>query len=167
MQHEFKIQINTPPADVFNLLCNKDSYRQENGSPVLLIEKTTDGPTGTGTCYREVVQMAPFVKSEILSAVTIYRPYSVLEERWNGGGMRGLLTYFFNQTGQGTELVQRVVIETDWLLKPFNALISKMYVKAAQYRLECIKAILETGRSPDIQKIKWWHFSLNNKKTPR
>ena len=78
--------------------------------------------------------------------------------------MKGVLTYFFHQAGQGTELVQHVSIETHWLLRPFDAIISKTYSKAAQYRLEGIKMILETGRSLDIQKIKWWHFSKKGKR---
>jgi hypothetical protein len=161
MLHKFRIQINKPPVEVFQLLCNKDAYKQQNGSPVLLLEKTTTGPLEVGTCYREVVQMAPFIKSEILSEITRYEEYSVLEETWTGGGMKGTLTYFFDAAGEGTELIQQVRIETHWLLKPFDPMIARMYAKAARYRLDCIKAILETGRSPDIAKIKWWHLNRN------
>lgn len=162
MLHEFRTYIDKPPADVFQLLSNKDSYKQQKNSPVLLLQKTTTGPVGVGTRYREVVQMAPFIKSQILSEVTRFELHSALEEKWAGGRMKGILTYLFNPAGQGTELVQYVAIETHWLLKPFNAIISKMYAKAARYRLDCIKAILETGQSPDIQKIKWWHFHRNH-----
>ena len=164
MLHKFRIQINKPPVEVFQFLCNKDTYKQQNGSPVLLLEKTTPGPLEVGTCYREVIQMAPFIKSQMLSEITRYEPYSVLEEKWAGGGMKGILTYFFHQVGQGTELVQHVNIDTHWLLRPLNAIISKTYSKAAQYRLDVIKMILETGQSPDIQKIKWWHFSKKGKR---
>jgi hypothetical protein len=108
--------------------------------------------------------MAPFIKSQILSEITRCDPYSVLEEKWAGNGMKGILTYFFHQIGQGTELVQHVSIETHWLLRPFDAIISKMYSKAAQYRLDGIKMTLETGQSPDIQRIKWWHFSRKGKR---
>jgi uncharacterized protein YndB with AHSA1/START domain len=164
MLREFRIQINKPPVEVFQFLCSKDTYKQQDGSPVLLLQKTTTGPLDVGTRYREVVQMAPFVKSQILSEITRYEPYSVLEEKWAGNGMKGILTYFFHQIGQGTELIQHVIIETHWLLRPFNTIISKTYSKAAQYRLEVIKMVLETGQSPDIQKIKWWHFSKIGKR---
>ena len=164
MLHKLRIQINKPPVEVFQFLCNKDTYKQQNGSPVLLLEKTTTGPLDVGTCYREVVQMAPFIKTQMLSEITRYEPYSVLEEKWARGGMKGILTYFFDQVGQGTELVQHVSVETHWLLRPFNTIISRTYSKAAQYRLEVIKTILETGQSPDIQKIKWWHFSRKGKR---
>lgn len=158
MLHKFSILVDKPPADVFYFLANKDSYKQQKGSPVLLLEKTTPEPIGVGTCYREVVQMAPFIKAEILSEITRFEPGAVLEEKWAGGGMKGILTYFFHPAGHGTDLEQQVSIETHGLLKPFDAIISKMYARAAQYRLECIKAILETGQSPDINRIKWWHF---------
>ena len=158
MLHEFRIQIGKPPADVFHFLCGKDSYEQQKGSPVLLLGKTTPGPIGVGTRYREVVQMAPFIKAEILSEITKFEPNTVLEERWAGGGMKGILTYSFHPAGQGMELVQCLNIETHWLLKPFDAMTSREYARAARYRLDCVKAILETGQSPDIQKIKWWHF---------
>lgn len=164
MLHKFRIQISKPPIEVFQFLCSKDTYEQQNDSPVLSLEKTTTGPLAVGTRYREVVQMAPFVKSQMLSEITRYEPYSVLEEQWAGGGMKGILTYLCHQVGPGTELVQHVSIETHWLLTPFSAIISRTYSKAAQYRLEVIKMILETGQSPDIQKIKWWHFSKKNKR---
>jgi len=156
--HKFSVFIDKPSTDVFHFLCNKDTYRQESKSPVLLLEKTTDGLVRVGTRYREVVQMAPFVKSEILSEVTRYEEYSVLQERWAGGGMKGVLTYFFNPSGQGTELIQYVEIKTHCLMRLLDPVIAKMYARAAQYRLDCIKAILETGHSPDIGKIKWWHL---------
>jgi hypothetical protein len=63
--------------------------------------------------------------------------------------------------GQGTELIQHVQIETHWLLKLFDPVIAKLYAKAAQCRLGCIKAILETGRGPDIRKIEWWYLNRN------
>jgi hypothetical protein len=159
MLQKFRVLIDKPPVDVFCFLRDKDTHKQQDNSPVLLLEKTTDGPVGVGTRYREVVQIAPFIKSEILSEITRYEQYSVLDETWIGGGMKGTLTYFFNTTGQGTTLIQHVEIETHWLLKPFDPVIAGTYAKAAQYRLDCIKAILETGRGPDIAKIKWWHLN--------
>jgi len=166
MLHRFSIRIERPPADVFAFLGSKDTYSQHKDSPVLVLEKTTEGAVGIGTRYREVVQMAPFVRSEILSEVTRYEQYSVLEERWSGGGMTGTLTYFFTAVGQGTELRQHVEIGTHWLLRLFDPVLSRMYARAARYRLECIKAILETGRSPDIARIKWWHLNRGRRSAP-
>jgi hypothetical protein len=109
----------------------------ELNSPVLLLRKTTGGPVVVGTRYREVVQMAPFIKSEILSEITRHDQYSVLKETSVGGGMMGTPTYFFNIAGQGTELIQHVQIEIHWLLKLFDPVIAELYAKVAQYRLGC------------------------------
>jgi hypothetical protein len=153
---KLRIIINKPPSDPFNFLCNKDKFKQPSNSPVLLLEKTTPGPLGVGTRYREVVQMLPFVKKDILSEVTRFEPSSVLEEKWRGAGMEGILTYFFNPIPGGTELIQHVNIKALGLLRPFDTMLSKTYAKAAQYRLECLKALLETGRLSDLSKLKWW-----------
>ena len=66
--------INRRPADVFAFLRDKDKYPQEEGSPVLVLDKTTPGPPCVGTCYREVVQMLPFYRGEILSEITCFEP---------------------------------------------------------------------------------------------
>ncbi len=155
----FGIQIDRSPAEVFAFLRDKDTHRQPSESPVLLLEKTTDGPVRVGTRYREVVQMAPLISAEIRSEITRYEQHSVLEETWSGGGMKGILRYFFNATERGTEMIQEVEIETHWLLRPLDPLISRMYVRAARYRLLVIKAILETGRGLDERKFKWWQLS--------
>ena len=124
--------------------------------PYCFIERTTPGPIGVGTRYREVVQMMPFVRRDMLSEITRYEPVSVLEEKWKGGSMEGILTYFFNPIPEGTEIIQHVNIRALGLLKPFDRILSKTYAKAAQYRLECLKELLETGRLPDLNKLKWW-----------
>jgi len=156
---KLKININKPPSEPFNFLCDKDKFKQPSDSPVLLLEKTTPGPIGLGTRYREVVQMMPFIKREMLSEVTKFEPSKVLEEKWRGGSMEGILTYFFNPIPEGTELIQHVNIKALGLLKPFDKMISKTYAKAAQYRLECLKSLLETGKLPDLNKLKWWKIS--------
>ena len=74
MYFELSILIRRSPSDVFAFLRDKDQYPQEDDSPVLILEKTTVGPVGVGTRYREVVQMLPFVRGEILSGITRNEP---------------------------------------------------------------------------------------------
>ena len=124
---KLSIKINKPPSDPFNFLCDKDKFKQPSNSPVLLLEKTTPGPIGVGTRYREVVQMMPFVKRDFLSEVIRFEPFSVLEEKWKGGGMEGILTYFFNPIPEGTELIQHVSVKAFGLLKHFDSMMSKTY----------------------------------------
>ena len=153
---KLRIEISKPPADIFNFLCNKDTFKQTSDSPVLSLEKTTTGPPGVGTRYREVVQMMPFMKGVILSEVSRFEPFSVLEEQWSGASMKGILTYFFNPIPSGTEVVQHVNIKALGILRPFDTMLSKTYANAAQFRLECLKILLETGKVPELKKLKWW-----------
>ena len=44
MYFELSITINRSPSDVFAFLRDKDKYPQEDGSPVLILEKITPGP---------------------------------------------------------------------------------------------------------------------------
>jgi hypothetical protein len=67
MYFDLSITIHRSREDVFGFLRDKDKYPQEPGSPVLVLEQTTPGPAGVGTRYREVVQMFPFVRGEMVS----------------------------------------------------------------------------------------------------
>jgi len=102
---ELSVVIRRSPGDVFAFLRDKDQIRQKENSPVLLIEKTTAGPTGVGTRYREVVQMLPFLRGEILSEITRCEPGRFLEEDFQGAGMQGHLAYQFLPEGEGTRLI--------------------------------------------------------------
>lgn len=145
MNIELAITINRPPSDVFTFLSDKDRYPQEQGSPVLLLEKTTPGPTGVGTCYREVVQMFPFYKGEILSEITHFDPNKRLEEDFRGPGMHGHLAYYFLSNGDGTDLIQRETFHFHGLLKMFEPITGSILYRRLQERLEEIKVILESG----------------------
>ena len=145
------MSIERPPSDVFLFLRDKDLYPQEPGSPVLVLEKTTDGPPGLGTRYREVVQMLPLVRGEIVSEITRYEPDRYLGERFWGAGMRGDLTYEFVPRGGGTELIQRETLQPLGVLKLAAPLIERMLDRRLRQRLEGIKSVLEGG----------WHVSTN------
>jgi hypothetical protein len=76
MEFNLSIFIVCPPADVFAFLHNKDQHAVKPGSPVLILEKIMPGPVGVGTRYREVVQMLPGVRGEILSVIIRFEPGS-------------------------------------------------------------------------------------------
>jgi hypothetical protein len=145
MYFELSVTIERPPSDVFAFLRDKDPYPQEPGSPVLALDKTTDGPPAVGTRYREVVQMLPFVRGEILSEITRYEPPSHLEERFWGAGMQGHLAYEFAPSGEGTALVQRETLQPLGMLKLVEPLIKRMLYRKLRERLEAIQSILEDG----------------------
>ena len=121
MDFELDIIIERSPYIVFTFLRDKDTYPQEENSPVLLLEKTTPGPLGVGTRYREIVQMLPFFKGEILSEITHFEPGHRLDEDWQGPCMEGCLTYLFLPENGGTKLIQRETVNLCgllWLLSP-------------------------------------------------
>ena len=123
MYFELSIYIKRPPADVFIFLRDKHTYPQEPGSPVLILNKTSAGPARLGTHYREVIQMFPGIRGEILSEITRYAPYSHLEEYFHGAGMEGHLAYEFIRNEEGTQLIQRFTLLPRSLLKITSPLI--------------------------------------------
>jgi len=140
---DLSVTIDRAPEDVFIFLRDKDLYIQKPGSLVLILEKTTDGPTETGTKYREVVQMLPFVRGEIFSEITIYDPPNRLEESFHGSGMSGYLAYLFLAEKNGTKLIQRETLNFKGLLKLLHPLIRTVLSNKLKKRLIDIKDELE------------------------
>jgi uncharacterized protein YndB with AHSA1/START domain len=147
---ELSVVIQRPPAEVFAVLRDKDKIPQKPGSPVLILERTTPDPIGVGTRYREVVQMMPFVRGEILSELTRFEPPEHLEEDFSGAGMRGHLAYEFLPEGGGTRLIQRETVRWQGLLRLVEPLMARMLGRQLQARLEGIRTGLDSGWSiPD------------------
>jgi uncharacterized protein YndB with AHSA1/START domain len=140
---ELSIMINRSPAEVFAFLRDKEKHPQKEGSPVLVLEKTTPGTPGVGTRYREVVQMLPFYRGEILSEITHFKPNELLEEDFSGAGMYGHLAYQFIPEKDGTILVQRENLHYHGLLRFFEPIIRVMLGRRLLERLEAIKLHLE------------------------
>jgi hypothetical protein len=149
MYYELSISIDRPPEDVFVFLRDKDKFPQEEGSPVLVLEKTTPGPPDVGTRYREVVQMLPFFRGEILSEITRFEPPQFLEEDFWGAGMVGHLAYQFLRQGEGTKLIQRETLRYRGILRLFEPVIRPILGRRLRERLQEIKVILESGYAVD------------------
>jgi hypothetical protein len=147
MYFELSIAIHRPPSDVFAFLRDKDKYPQKKDSPVLILEQTTPGAAGVGTHYREVVQMLPFVREEILSVITRFEPCELLEEDFEGAGFKGHLAYQFLPEDDGTRLIQRETMSAQGFLKVLEPVIERMLSHRLWERLEAIKAILESAKA--------------------
>jgi hypothetical protein len=124
----------------------KGTHPQAPGSPVLALEKTTPGPVGVGTHYREVVRMLPGVRGEIRSVVTRFDPPTHLEEDFEGAGMAGHLAYTFVPERGGTQLIQRQCLVARGWLAPLAPLIRLTLAPRLRQRLADIKGVLEGGR---------------------
>ena len=145
MYFELSITIKRSPSDVFGFLRDKDKYPHKEDSPVLLIEKTTPAPPGIGTHYREVVQMLPFFRGEILSEITRFEASKFLEEDFKGAGMKGHLAYQFLPEGNGTRLIQRETIRFRGLFRVFEPIVKLILSHRLRERLEDIKEVLESS----------------------
>ena len=145
MYFEREIWIDRLPADVFAFLRDKDTYPQAADSPVLILERTTGGPVGVGTRYREVVRMFLCLKGEILSEITRYEPPRILEEDFWGSGMEGHLAYEFCTAGEGTRLIQRETIRFKGFVGLAEPFIRAKFLAQIEARLATIKEVLEGG----------------------
>jgi len=145
MHFQLSVTIRRSPEDVFGFLRDKDKHPQKPGSPVLVLEQITPGPPGVGTRYREVVQMLPLVRCEILSVVTLFEPGERLEEDFCGAGMIGHLAYQFVPEDGGTRLTQQETVRTRGLLRVLEPVMEQMMSRQLWKRLEAIQAALDSG----------------------
>ena len=145
MYFELSINIDRTPREVFAFLRDKDKFPQKPGSPVLVLEQTSPGPPGVGTRYREVVQMLPFYRGELLSEITCFEPGERLEEDFEGAGLRGHLAYRFIGEQGRTILIQQETVEPTGILRVLEPIIKRALLRQLWRRLKGIKQILEAG----------------------
>jgi hypothetical protein len=145
VKFEYEILIQCEPASAFALLRDKHAFQQREGSPVLSLEKLTPGPVGVGTQFREVVQMLPCFRGEILSEVTRCDQFAHLEESFQGPYMRGYVAYTFSVGDGQTRLVQFERLQLIGWLQIFSWAVALMLKPRLRSRLRDIKLVLESG----------------------
>jgi hypothetical protein len=143
MDFRFTAVIAMPPGDVFAFFRDVDQHAGRKGTRVPVYDKLTSDPVGLGTRYREVVQLLPLVRGEIISEITDYEEGKRLGYRFSGLSMDGELTYTFEPVGQGTLVTQKQSLNPRGVLRFFSAGIGKIFSTVAAQRLEGIKALLE------------------------
>ena len=134
-----------PPSDVFAFFRDVDQHAGQEGTVVPVYDKITPGTVGVGTRYREVVQILPLVRGEIISEIVQYEEGSCLGYRFCGLGMEGVLAYRFEAEEGGTHVVQKQSLRPRGILRLFSGVIGKMFSTMAGQRLEDIKSLLEQG----------------------
>lgn len=144
MIFEYEILIRCEPASAFAFLRDKHAFPQSEGSPVLSLEKLTPGPVGVGTHFREVVQMLPCFRGEILSEVTRCDQSAHLEESFQGPYMRGYVAYTVRAEDGQTRLVQFERLQLLGWLQVFSWAVALMLKSRLQSRLRDIKMVLES-----------------------
>jgi hypothetical protein len=145
MQFTLSITINCHPSDAFAFLRDIEQHPQKEGSQVLVLEKTTPGPPGVGTRYREVVQMLPFIKGEIISEIVHFKHTEGIAMNWDSRVMHGNLAYDFQPENGGTKLILREVLYCKGLFRLLAPFVQIMFPRALKRRLRDIKEILESA----------------------
>ena len=137
------IDIRKPPEVVFEFLANIQDVQQSDDSPVLALDLITEAPPRIGSRYREVVQMMPFVKGEILSEITAFEFPRVLEMAWSGAGMSGTDRYELDTHPYGTTLNHTKRTSFPGILRVLEPIMRKPLIPRLEQRLVDIKHILE------------------------
>lgn len=142
------IDILRPPDVVFHYLANIQDVKQEVGSPVLALDLITPGPPGLGSRYREVVQMLPFFKGEILSEITAFETPRVLEMAWTAPGMKGSDKYELAAAHGGTTLKHTKNTVCLGALRLMEPLMRAALVPRLEDRLVGVKREIEGLTTP-------------------
>lgn len=142
-----QVEILATPKKVFEFLARKHEFKQAKNSPVLLLEKSTEGEIGVGTRYEEHVKMFPGIIGKIYSEITVYEPGKALEEKFSGVGLVGTTRYTFQGKGNATILVHEQNMTFKGILSIFNVILRPIFGVAMRKRMVGIKEVLEaTGK---------------------
>jgi hypothetical protein len=137
------IDIRRPPEVVFDLLANIQDVQQSDDSLVLVLDLITEGPPRLGSKYREVVQMMPLIKGEIISEITAFDPPRVLEMAWRGPGMTGIDRYELASIEDGITLNHKKCVSYPGVLRILEPFMRIPLVPRLEERLVDIKRLLE------------------------
>lgn len=143
MHFRFVVLIARSPDIVFAFFRDVDQHAGQEGTPVPVYDKVTSGPVEIGTRYREVVQVLPWIRGEMLSEVISQDEGRRLGYRFSGLGMEGELAYRFEPVDGGTRVVQEQSLYPRGVLRFFSPLIGGMFWVAATKRLHNIKSLME------------------------
>lgn len=148
IQWSASIIIEKAPEAVFEFLANIQKVPQAEDSPILALELITDGPPRLGSKYREVVQMMPLVRGEILSEITAFKPPWVLELTWTGPGMSGVDRYDLKEHPEGTSVNHEKHTYSHGVVRIMEPLMRSALIPRLEQRLVSIKQLLETRDEP-------------------
>ena len=137
------IEIRQSPEVIFEFLANIQDVEQPEDSPVLALELLTEGPPRLGSRYREVVQMMPLVRGEILSEITTFEFPHILEMTWQGAGMSGKDRYQLIPQKDVTILKHAKDTSFQGILRSLEPVLQIPLIPRLEMRLVEIKHILE------------------------
>ncbi len=137
------VRIERSARDVFAVLADVQDWATGPGSPVVVMEKTPQGPTAVGTQWREVVRLGLGRTLTIWSEVTAIEPGRLLAMQFRGGHMGGDLVYTLTSCDGYTALRQQETLSTSGPLRPFGWLVGLILKPRLWRRLIDVRDLLE------------------------
>jgi hypothetical protein len=145
MEIQQSIYIDRPRSEVFAFMSDMRNHPLEQGSKVVLVEKTTSGDIGIGTQFRELVKMLPLVNVSMLNEVTQFKSDEQIEITWRGGGMEGVLVFYFDPHEGGTNLKVEETVHPKGVMKWAAPMVERNFRDMWEKRLNGIKWALEAA----------------------
>jgi Polyketide cyclase / dehydrase and lipid transport len=135
------ITINRPVDEMFAYVAdtaNDPAWHTD----ILEARKTSDGPIGTGTTWRQRIK--PFMGvSEATAEVVAFEPHRKEVLRGVAGPMQATLTYLFVPADGGTTFTRRIQIEMSGLMGLMLPLMRPMVGKSNAGFVANLKRVLE------------------------
>jgi hypothetical protein len=137
------VTIRRPVHDVFGFLADFENIPKWNYA-ILETRKTSPGPVGVGTTYRQVRSMPS--RSEEGFQVTVFQPTSRLEVHGEVGPFTATISYLLTTERDGTCLANTVDLQpSSGALRLLAPLAASRVKTAVAANLNTLKQLLETG----------------------
>lgn len=134
------VTIQRSPHEVFEYLANFGNVPEWNYA-IVKTQKTSDGPVGVGTTYRQTRSLPS--PSEEAFEVTEFEPDRRLAIRGALGPFEGTLTYDLEGVPDGTKITNNADLQAHGLLKVAAPLARGRVGDAVAANLQKLKEILE------------------------
>jgi len=143
---ENTVTIQRPAEDVFAFLANFENIPRWNYA-IAATKKTSPGPVGVGTTYRQTRSIPS--RSEEGFEVAVFEPVSRLAVQGQLGPFRTRTSYVLEPVGSATRLTNKVELAPSGVLRVLAPLAVPRVRAAVAANLGTLKQILEGGQRDD------------------
>lgn len=140
MRFANSVTVARSPHEIFEYLANFENAPEWNYA-IVETRKTSDGPVGVGTTYRQTRSLPS--RSEEAFQVAEFEPDQRLAIHGDLGPFEGTLTYELEGVAGGTRITNSAELEAHGLLKIAAPLASSRVGDAVAANLQKLKEILE------------------------
>jgi len=137
------VTIRRPIEDVFGFLADFENIPTWNYA-ILRTSKTSPGPVGVGTTYRQIRSLPS--RTEEGFEVTVFQPTSRLEIHGEIGPFTATISYLLAPLGDATRLTNTVDLKpASGALRLLAPLAAPRVKTAVAANLDALRQLLETG----------------------